>query len=73
MDATGYRISFSVLALVVQVVRGAEREKFKRPTPFGRIWTRVMPISKGEWPPAYRMSVKSLDSLGEGRIINGRF
>lgn len=63
--AHGYRLSFSVISLICQIVRDPFGGKFARPRAFRDVWVRVQPISKGEWPPARRIAASTIeDSQG---------
>ena len=68
----GYRLSFSVVSLVCQIVGDPHGGKFDRPREFRDVWTRIRPISKGAWPPGRRLAAASLEDVAGGRIFPGR-
>lgn len=51
VEGHGYRITFSVVALVFEVMRDPHGGKVRREYDHGEIWSRIRPISTGEWPP----------------------
>jgi hypothetical protein len=65
----GYRLSFSGVALVFQIVKDPHGAKLDRPKQFRDFWTRVRPISKGQWPPAGHLRTVDLDQVTLGRFI----
>jgi hypothetical protein len=72
LDRHGYRLSFSIAHLVFQVVFEPYGNKLGRPRTTRDIWTRIRPVSKGEWPPGRWLSVDALEGLAEGRFIPAR-
>lgn len=71
IDPHGYRLSFSVIGLVCQVLRDPHGGKFKRPKAFRDVWTRIRPVSNDPWPPARWFSTLSLEDIAGGRIFTG--
>jgi len=72
LDRHGYRLSFSIAHLVFQVVFEPYGNKLDRPRATRDIWTRIRPISKGEWPPGRWLNLDELERLAEGRFIDPR-
>jgi hypothetical protein len=71
IDGHGYRLSITVMALVVQVIYDPHGGRFKRPREFRDVWTRIRPVSKGAWPPGRRIAGKDIEDIGGGRIFSG--
>jgi hypothetical protein len=71
IEPPGYRLSLSVLALICQIVRDPHGGTFERPHEFRDVWARVMPISKGSWPPERRIPSKEIEDVARGRIFSG--
>jgi hypothetical protein len=69
--AQGYRLSFSVLALLCQIFRDPFGGRFARPRRYADVWTRVRPISKGVWPPARTFLAAGLEVSPKGRSSVG--
>jgi hypothetical protein len=72
IEPHGYRLSFSVVTLVCQIMRDPHQGKFDRPREFRDVWTRIRPISKGIWPPGRRLAAAGLEDVAGGRIFSGR-
>lgn len=57
-DRHGYRLSFSVVSLVFQVVWDAYGARLARIGESRDIFTRIRPISKGEWPRRRLLTIR---------------
>jgi hypothetical protein len=71
LDPHGYRLSFSVVSLICQVMRDPHGGNFARPRAFRDVWIRIRPVSKGTWPPGRRISSAALEDVAGGRIFSG--
>jgi hypothetical protein len=71
IEPPGYRLSLSVLALLCQIVHDPHGGSFARPREYRDVWTRVMPISKGEWPPGRHIASSEIEDVARGRIFSG--
>jgi hypothetical protein len=65
----GYRLSFSVMSLMFQVIWEAHGAKLERPRGLSDVFTRIRPISKGHWPPGRLLTLDALDDLHNGRFL----
>jgi hypothetical protein len=72
VDPHGYRLSFSIVSLVCQIIGDPHEGKFDRPREFRDVWTRIRPISKGGWPPGRRLAAAGIEDVAGGRIFPGR-
>jgi hypothetical protein len=70
IDRVGYRLSFSIVSLVLQVIKDPYEARLDRPRRTRAYWARLQPISKGEWPPLRSMSLTDLYDLHNGRFID---
>jgi hypothetical protein len=70
LDRQGYRLTFSVIALVFQIVFEPYGNKLGRPRETRDIWTRIRPVSKGDWPPRRWFTTDALPGLVGGKFIN---
>lgn len=67
LDEKGYRVTISVIALVFQVIFVPRGGKLTRDAPFAReVWTRIQPISKGDWPPKRWLSPEAMERFASG-------
>lgn len=64
----GYRISISVVSLVFEVMRDPHGSRITREYDDGEIWTRIRPISKGQWPPRVWLTPHHVADLHNGTI-----
>lgn len=71
VEGHGYRIPFSVLSLVAEVIRDPHGGKLMKPREFSDIWTRVRPISSGDWPPKRWLTPEYVADLVHGEIKPG--
>jgi len=71
VEPPGYRLSFSVLSLICQILRDPHGGKFERPREFRDVWTRVRPVSKGAWPPKRWFPAEAIEDIAQGRIFAG--
>jgi hypothetical protein len=63
--------SFSVIGLLCQVIGDPLGGRFERPRAYRDVWTRVHPISKGEWPPGRWILSSKLEEVAGGTIYSG--
>jgi hypothetical protein len=72
IEPAGYRLSFSVIALICQIMRDPHGGTFARPREYRDVWTRIRPISKGQWPPGRQIAAEGLEGVAGGKIFRGR-
>jgi hypothetical protein len=71
LEPHGYRLSLSVFLLIAQVLRDPHGGRFERPRAYRDVWTRVRPISKGNWPPGRRIPHSQLEDVADGKLYTG--
>jgi hypothetical protein len=71
IERQGYRISFSVFALICQMMWDPFGAGFAKPRAYRDAWTRIRPMSKGAWPPVRRFPEADLEDLAGGPIHAG--
>lgn len=71
VEGHGYRLPFSILSLVCEVIRDPHGGKITKPRPLRDVWTRVRPISDGAWPPGRWLTPAHVFDLHNGRFIAG--